>query len=56
LDVWAVQPQQSQALAALCERAMTLQFTIQDGQIWVHGAHDAAQLVPGALKRAAATR
>jgi uncharacterized protein YaeQ len=56
LDVWAVQPQQSQALAALCERAMTLQFTIQDGQIWVHGARDAAQLVPGALKRAAATR
>jgi uncharacterized protein YaeQ len=56
LDVWAVEPQQSQSLAALCERAMVLQFTIQDGHVWVHGARDAAQLAPRALRRAAPAR
>jgi uncharacterized protein YaeQ len=35
LHVWAIDIEQSTALAALAERGMQLQCTIQDGQIWV---------------------
>jgi uncharacterized protein YaeQ len=37
LQVVAVEPQQSQALAGLAARAMRLQATIQEGQVWVSG-------------------
>ena len=35
LTVWQVPSEQSEALAALAQRSMTLQVTIQDGAIWV---------------------
>jgi uncharacterized protein YaeQ len=48
LAVWQVPSEQSQALAALAERSMQLQVTVQEGQIWVgNGAHS----VELALKR-----
>ena len=40
LTVWQVPADQSQGLAALAQRAMKLQVTIQEGTIWVgDGAH-----------------
>jgi uncharacterized protein YaeQ len=35
IHVWLVPPEQSQALAALAERTMQLQVTVQDGTVWV---------------------
>lgn len=35
LRVFAIDPEQSSALAALAERGMQLQCTIQDGQVWL---------------------
>lgn len=34
LDVWFIDSDTSQALAALCARAMQCQVTIQDGRLW----------------------
>ena len=40
LAVWQLPSAQSQQLAALAERSMQLQVTVQEGQIWVgNGAH-----------------
>lgn len=35
LTVWQIPATQSQLLAALVERTMTLQITVQDGSVWV---------------------
>lgn len=35
LTVWQIPAAQSQNLAALVERTMTLQITVQDGSVWV---------------------
>ncbi len=35
LDVWQVPAAQSQALAALAQRSMNLQVTVQDGLVWL---------------------
>jgi len=35
LQVWQIPAAESQALAALAERSMQLQVTVQDGQVWV---------------------
>ena len=39
LEVLRIPPQQSDALAALAERGMHLNCTIQDGQVWISGEH-----------------
>lgn len=40
IAVWQVPAEQSQALAALAQRTMQLQVTVQDGTVWVgDGAH-----------------
>ncbi len=40
LAVWHLPSEQSQELAALAERSMQLQVTVQEGQVWVgNGAH-----------------
>jgi uncharacterized protein YaeQ len=40
LDVWQVPAEQSDALAALAQRTMQLQVTVQDGSVWIgDGAH-----------------
>jgi uncharacterized protein YaeQ len=35
LTVWQIPAEQSQALGALADRSMTLQFTLQEGSLWV---------------------
>ena len=36
LAVWQLPAEQSQALAALAQRSMQLQLTVQDGTVWCH--------------------
>ncbi|MDE2277632.1 MAG: YaeQ family protein [Burkholderiales bacterium] len=50
LQVWQLPAAQSQALAALAERNMQLQVTVQDGQIWVGNGAVSVEVDPIALK------
>jgi uncharacterized protein YaeQ len=50
LAVWQVPAEQSQALAGLAQRSMQLQFTVQDGHVWVSDAQHTVELSPQALK------
>jgi uncharacterized protein YaeQ len=52
LSVIQVPVAASQALAALSERSMRLQCTLQDGQIWVTGNEDTVQIDCTTLKLA----
>lgn len=49
LSVWQIPNEQSQALAALAERSMQWQLTIQDGHVWVTAANGSAEIVPELL-------
>lgn len=44
LAVWQLPAEQSQALAALAQRSMQLQFTVQDGTVWCHAAEANVEL------------
>ncbi len=47
LQVWQVPAAQSQALAALAERSMQLQVTVQEGSVWVgNGRADSVEIQP----------
>jgi uncharacterized protein YaeQ len=50
LAVWQLPAAQSQALGALAARAMQIQVTVQDGQVWVGNGRDSVELAPVALK------
>jgi uncharacterized protein YaeQ len=50
LAVWQLPSEQSKALAALAERSMQLQLTVQDGHLWLSNARDTVEVVPQALK------
>jgi uncharacterized protein YaeQ len=52
LAVWQVPAEQSQALTGLAQRSMQLQFTIQDGQIWVSDGQTSVEIQPQCLKAA----
>ncbi|WP_374673131.1 YaeQ family protein [Ideonella sp.] len=52
LEVWQVPAAQSQELAALAERGMQLQITVQDGHIWVGNGRSSVEIAPVALKSA----
>ena len=52
LEVWQLPAAQSQALAALAERSMQLQVTVQDGLVWVGDARQSVELQPVSLKAA----
>lgn len=55
LAVWQVESAQSQALAALAQRTMQLQVTVQDGTAWVgDGAAASVELTPVRLNPSAA--
>lgn len=56
LEVWHVDGETSKALAALAERGMRLQVTVQDGQIWLSGGEDTVAFEPRRLKAADARR
>ena len=46
LDVWQVDTAQSQALAALAQRTMHLQVTVQDGSVWVSDTVLTVEITP----------
>jgi uncharacterized protein YaeQ len=46
LDVWQVPPDQSQALAALAQRTMQLQVTVQDGTCWIGDGERSVEVTP----------
>jgi uncharacterized protein YaeQ len=50
LAVWQVPAAQSTALAALAERSMQLQVTVQEGQIWVGNGATSIEIDPVAWK------
>jgi uncharacterized protein YaeQ len=50
LEVWQVPAAESQALAALAERTMQLQVTVQEGHVWVGNGRDSVALEPRLLK------
>lgn len=49
LSIWQIDAEASQAMAALARRAMQLQVTVQDGQIWLSSEHGMVELQPQAL-------
>jgi uncharacterized protein YaeQ len=51
LEVWQVAADESQALAALAERSMQLQVTVQEGHVWVGNGRDSVALQPRPLKQ-----
>jgi uncharacterized protein YaeQ len=50
LQVWQLPATQTRALAALAARSMSLQVTVQDGQVWVGNGGGVAELAPLALQ------
>jgi uncharacterized protein YaeQ len=46
LELWQLPAAQSQALAALAQRSMQLQLTVQDGQIWAGDGHNSVEIDP----------
>jgi uncharacterized protein YaeQ len=52
LSVWQIPAEQSQTLAALAERSMQLQISIQDGSVYVSTANASVEIHPVALKTA----
>ncbi len=51
LEVWRIEAEASQALAALAQRSMQLQISIQDAHIWVSDSTHSVEIVPQALWR-----
>lgn len=51
LNVLLLPPDSTQALAALVQRGMRLQCSIQDGQVWLSSETDSAHLQPVYLQR-----
>jgi uncharacterized protein YaeQ len=49
LAVWQVPAEQSQALAALAQRTMQLQVTVQDGTVWVGDGTRSIEVAPQRL-------
>ena len=46
LTVWQIPADQSQALAALAQRTMELQVTVQDGGIWIGDGQRSLEVAP----------
>ncbi len=49
LVVWLIPSDQSQALAALAQRTMQLQVTVQDGNVWVGDGERSVEVTPRRL-------
>lgn len=50
LNVWQISAEESTALGLLAMRAMRLQFTIQDGSVWVSDGEKIVQIEPTLLQ------
>ncbi|HET6789119.1 MAG TPA: YaeQ family protein [Aquabacterium sp.] len=46
MTVWQVPSDQSQALASMAQRSMHLQFTVQDGTVWVNDGQESVEISP----------
>ena len=46
IAVWQLAAEQSQALAALAERTMQLQMTVQDGTVWITSGAQSIEITP----------
>ena len=46
IAVWQIPAEQSQALAALAERTMQLQVTVQDGTVWITSGTQSIEITP----------
>jgi len=46
LTVWQIPSEASQALGALAQRSMQLQFTVQDGTVWVSDGQQSVEVTP----------
>jgi uncharacterized protein YaeQ len=53
ISVWQVPAEQSQALAALAQRTMQLQVTVQDGTVWVGDGAQSIEITPQRLNNPA---
>jgi len=51
LDIWQLPSEQSQALAAMAQRSMQLQVSIQDGHVYVSDGKHTVEVLPQALWR-----
>jgi uncharacterized protein YaeQ len=51
LEVWQLPSEQSQALAAMAQRSMQLQVSIQDGHVYVSDGNRTVEVLPHALWR-----
>ncbi|WP_280150998.1 YaeQ family protein [Piscinibacter sp. XHJ-5] len=49
LDIWQVAADQSEALAALAQRTMQLQVTVQDGNVWIGDGERSVEITPTRL-------
>lgn len=49
IEVWQIPAEQSQALAALAQRGMQLQVTVQDGTVWVGDGAHSVEITPQRL-------
>jgi uncharacterized protein YaeQ len=49
LKVWEIPFEQSQALTGMCQRSMSLQVTVQDGQLWVTDGQSTCEVTPNLL-------
>ena len=49
IAVWRIDAAQSQALAALAQRSMQLQLTVQDGSAWVGDGQRSVEIAPQRL-------
>lgn len=49
IAVWRLDPAQSQALAALAQRGMQLQVSVQDGSAWVGDGQRSVEITPERL-------
>ncbi|MEO6785076.1 MAG: YaeQ family protein [Chthoniobacteraceae bacterium] len=54
LTVWQIPSEQSRAMAALAQRSMKLQVTVQDGAIWIGDGERSVEVAPVRLCGAAA--
>lgn len=52
LAVWQIPGEQSEALAALAQRSMELQVTVQDGDIWIGDGARSIEVTPVLIRRA----
>ena len=49
MKVWLIPAEQSQELAALAQRTMQLQVTVQDGHVWVGDGSHSVEITPQKL-------